>query len=161
MTPTAVTSIEELLAALRARRDEIGITNESIDSIAGLPDRYASKLLSPDPSRSFGEMSLGSILGALGLGIATVVIHEDPEQTARVSHRWTQRKRPHYRLGKPRIGEALIERAKPAVLRDLSKLGNSARQAMLPAKQRSAIARKAARARWRKHRKPLGCVPVI
>jgi hypothetical protein len=50
----------------------------------------------------------------------------------------------------------LIARAKPHVLRDLSRVGNAARNAMLPGEHRSKIARKAARARWRKKRHPNG-----
>jgi hypothetical protein len=149
MNPTIVGSIPELLTALRARRDELQISNETIDDIAGLAERHASKILAPNfPSRGLGRISFPLILGALGMGIARVEIVEDPEAIARVQGRWLKWKRLPY--GSPRLSKKQIEHARPVVLRDLSKLGNAARKALLPGKQRSEIAKKAALARWRK-----------
>lgn len=93
MTPKIVTSIPELVAAVCERRDELGLTNATIDHVAGLTDRYASKLLGPARVKNFGEMSLRSVLDALALGVAVVVLTEDPEQAARMSKRWVKRKR--------------------------------------------------------------------
>jgi hypothetical protein len=153
MNPTIVGSIEQLLAALRARRDELEISNETIDDIAGLSDRYTSKVLAANyPSRNLGKLSFPLLLGALGLGIAKVEIVEDPEAIARVEGRWLKWRRLPYGSPRIRLSAKAIEHAKPHVLQDLSKLGNAARQALLPGKQRSAIARKAARARWRRRR---------
>jgi hypothetical protein len=162
MVPTIVKSLPELLQTIRARRDELQLTNATIDDIAGLADRHTSKILAGHfPSRNLGRISFPAVLGALGLGIGAIVLLEDAEQIALVSKRWARRKRELFRTGKARIGAKLIARAKPVVLRDLSKLGNAARQALLPGMQRSAIARKAALARWRKHRKrPPKCVAL-
>jgi hypothetical protein len=94
MTPKVVTTILELVAVVRARRDELEITNGNIDDLAGLPDRYAAKLLSADPMRNFGDVSLRSVLGALALGMVVMVIHEDPEQAEKIAKRWVKKKRP-------------------------------------------------------------------
>jgi hypothetical protein len=94
MTPKVVSSIPELVEAICERRDEVGVTNATIDHVAGLADRHASKLLGPGRVKNFGEMSLGSVLDALAMNVAVVVLVEDDEQVARMRKRWTQRKRP-------------------------------------------------------------------
>jgi hypothetical protein len=93
MIPTVVTSKAEMVEAIRRRRDELAVTHETIDAISGMAGGYTSKLLAPEPIKNFGEMSLGSVLGALALGIAAVVIFEDPEQVERVGDRWVKRRR--------------------------------------------------------------------
>jgi hypothetical protein len=95
MTPKVVTSRDELVQLVRDRRDELGITHETIDHIAGCAAGYTSKLLAPEPMKNFGPMSLRTVLGALALGIARVEIVEDPEAAARVRGRWKPRRRRH------------------------------------------------------------------
>jgi hypothetical protein len=155
MVPTIVSSIPELLTALRARRDELEITNESIDNIAGLSDRHASKLLAKNfPSRNLGKITFPLVLQALGLGIGAVVLLEDPEEIERVSKRWVKRKRQLFKTGKVTcVGRELLERAKPHVLRANAKAANRARNAILTCEQKTAISRHAAKCRWRKAKK--------
>jgi hypothetical protein len=86
-----IRSVPELVDALRRRRDELNISHETIDNIAGLQPGYTSKLLAPVPIKNLGQMSLPSILGALGLVLVAV---PDPEQVAKVAPRWQKRKRP-------------------------------------------------------------------
>jgi hypothetical protein len=83
----------ELLQVLRDRRDELNISHSLIDALGGLPDGYAGKLLAPEPVRGLGPMSLGTLLGALGLGIVEVTIVEDPAQIEAMRDRWRPRKR--------------------------------------------------------------------
>src|ERR1700733_2245391 len=40
-----ITDYPQLIAALRKRRDELDVSGEWLDEIAGFPDRYAQKLL--------------------------------------------------------------------------------------------------------------------
>jgi hypothetical protein len=91
MTAKVITSMPELVAALRARRDELNIPHELIDDIAGLQSGYTSKLLAPIPGKNLGYMSLGAVMGALGIGLVVV---EDAARRALVEGRWRQRKRP-------------------------------------------------------------------
>jgi hypothetical protein len=51
-----VRTYDELLAALRARTDELQITRDTIDAVGGLPDRYAVKLLCPHPIKIMGRV---------------------------------------------------------------------------------------------------------
>jgi hypothetical protein len=86
-----IRSMPELLAAHRARRDELGLTHLTIDEIAGWASGYASKLLAPEPIRNLGWLSLGALHGTLGTMLLMV---EDPEQIRRVESRWIRRERP-------------------------------------------------------------------
>jgi hypothetical protein len=79
-----------LVEAIRRRKDELNISNETIDAIAGFQSGYAGKVLAPKPIRHVGYMSLGLILGALGVGLEVV---EDEEVRIRVEGRWQKRKR--------------------------------------------------------------------
>jgi hypothetical protein len=85
--------MDELLDVVRGRRDELGLTHETIDSLGGLCDGYFSKLAADPPVRGFGEMSLRAVLGALALRIAEVTIIEDVEQAKRMRPRWRPRRR--------------------------------------------------------------------
>jgi hypothetical protein len=86
-----IRSQAELLDAIRARRDELNISHETIDNIAGFQAGYTSKLLCTPPMKNPGPMSLGALLGALGMALMPV---PDPEMIAKVEDRWEPRKRP-------------------------------------------------------------------
>lgn len=85
---------EDVVAILMERREELDVSLAIIDEIAGMPDRYASKVITLRPKRQLGATALGAILGALGLRIAEVKIEIDPEQSERLRRRWEKR-RPH------------------------------------------------------------------
>jgi hypothetical protein len=80
----------ELVEALRRRCAELEIPFEVADEVAGLPDRYVSKLLSPTPIRSLGRISW-NVLAALGLQIIVV---EDPDALEKAQRHpaWRERK---------------------------------------------------------------------
>jgi hypothetical protein len=81
----------ELVAALRARRDELQLTHEVIDDIAGWPAGYAGKLLAPEPIKNLGWSSLGDALDTLAIKLVVV---ENEEQRRLVESRWKRRERP-------------------------------------------------------------------
>src|SRR5262249_48370763 len=80
------TDYASLTAALRTRVHDLGTTLDAVDEVAGLPARYTAKVLGVRPARSFGLISLGPILGALGVKLAVVV---DEEALAKIRHRLT------------------------------------------------------------------------
>jgi hypothetical protein len=79
-----IKSYDELIVCLRARADQLKISRAVIDEIAGLPDRYASKILSPGGAKRIGMRSLGNLLCALGLKLIAV---DDPETLERCQGR--------------------------------------------------------------------------
>lgn len=78
-----------LIEAIRVRRAELNVTLEVVDDVAGTCSRYSSKLLCDPPMKHLGAISLGPILGALGLALVVV---EDIETLDRVRSRLTPRK---------------------------------------------------------------------
>ena len=89
--PGIIRDMEGIRQAVRQRRDELNISHETIDALAGLQAGYTSKLLAPIPIKNFGDMSLAAVLGALAIAIVVV---EDPAQKLLVEGRWQKRKRP-------------------------------------------------------------------
>jgi hypothetical protein len=79
----------DLLAAIRKRLHELGVTYDVLDRVAGLPDRFASKLLCDPPIRHISPMTLWLILGALGYDIG--LIH-NPDSLAKVRGLLSKRK---------------------------------------------------------------------
>jgi hypothetical protein len=71
-----VRSYDELITALRDRVSKLGVTCESIDDLAGMPQRYTNKLLSQRPVRMFGRRSLGPVL-LQSLGVKLVLTLDD------------------------------------------------------------------------------------
>ena len=67
------------------------VSHELLDDLSGVQSGYTSKLLSPQPLKRLGAMSLPALLGALGVALVMV---EDSAQVERVQGRWTPRKRP-------------------------------------------------------------------
>jgi hypothetical protein len=83
-----ITDYDSLIQALRARANELSISRETIDNLAGLPDRYANKVLSTGGRKRIGMQSLGLLLGALGLKLIAV---PDEEALARNRSRMVPR----------------------------------------------------------------------
>jgi hypothetical protein len=86
----------DVISALRDRTDELQISREAIDSIAGLSDGYAAKLLSESPSKILGPTSMGPTLQTLGLRLMLV---EDTAASQRTIERRTPVVASHRRLG--------------------------------------------------------------
>jgi len=86
----SVTDYAELLAALRKRAAQLGITRVEIDEIAGLSPGHSSKLLAAEPTKNLGLKSLALLLGALAVRIALI---EDEPMLRRISSRIHHRSR--------------------------------------------------------------------
>lgn len=149
-----VTSYDELIAALRARADELKITRETLDAVSGLQSGYSGKLLAPVPIRQFGRTSLGPMLQAMGLAI---VLIEDVESLRRFSGQHALRKKPALLAdGKNEIVTIQVSRRK---LRRLAAKGGRNRASKLTARQRHRIAKKAIKTRWLRKRARRSAVP--
>jgi hypothetical protein len=136
-------SYSGMLEAIRARVNELQVHGERFDALVGLPEGYLSKLVGARPIRRLGMVSFAPILNGLGL---TCQFIENPELTARLKNRVAPRNPSYVRTMPADAGIVLT----PRMLSRIRKLGGQARMAKLTAKQRSALGRKAAAARWRK-----------
>jgi hypothetical protein len=85
------TDYQGLWLACRARLEELEMTRESLDALAGWPDRYAGKLFGGAQRKKLGIMSLGATVGATGTYLLLV---EDPEATRKILARCKKRERP-------------------------------------------------------------------
>jgi hypothetical protein len=74
-----VWSYEDLHRIMRERANELKLSRESIDAIAGLQPGYAAKLLSPRPIEKLGALSKSLVLPVLGIKVVVMV----DEQKAR------------------------------------------------------------------------------
>lgn len=129
--PATFTTYEALIATLRARRIALGLSQLAVDDLAGLPSGYCAKIeisiSNPNAknARSIGRESLPLMLGALGLELATHAQHS----------RASKKAKPHN------------------VMSERGKKGQAIWKCRSTPEQRRASARKAAQARWAKHRK--------
>jgi hypothetical protein len=141
-----------LIAALRARIAELGISYATLDAIAGWTDTYATKLLAEEPQKYFGPMSFDAMLGSLGIKIALV---EDPAKLEKVKK---NRDFVPRQLALPTTGKHayVVQRKTRENMREMSREAARARMEKIPPRKRSALARKAAKARWRKPRVEAG-----
>jgi hypothetical protein len=131
----------QLHAALRARADELGLSRDTIDRY-GLPRGYASTLLAPVPVKAIGRMSLGPLLGALGL---MLIVVEDAELLAQFAAAEKRRNEAHTHGGYSR-GRWRRNKAWARVMA-------ARRMLVISPERRREIARKAIRARWARHRR--------
>ncbi|WGS23371.1 MULTISPECIES: hypothetical protein [unclassified Bradyrhizobium] len=81
----------ELIAVLRDRKEALNLSHETMDRLVGWADRMSTKALVPVPRRGLSGAMLQAVLDALGLGVAAVVIVEDPEQADKMRSRWPAR----------------------------------------------------------------------
>ena len=132
-----------LMEALRSRVRELNTTLAAVDEVAGLQGNYTSKLLAPVPIRAIGPVSLGPLLQTLGLALVVV---EDLAALKRIEKRLTKRRRP------ARDASDMLTAARPRFPKgpEFASFMNARRTLKLDPRKRSAIARKAANARWRK-----------
>lgn len=135
----------DLHAAARARAEQLNVSRETIDDVAGLTNGYASKLLALPPIKKFGPISLGPTMRALGL---KMIVVDDPEALAKVEGRLTPREHgdPRAKVGCENVNQA------PELLKLLQgELGRRRirriNQKLTPS-ERQERARRAARARW-------------
>jgi hypothetical protein len=130
---------DELITVLRARASELNLSGPSIDSLSGLPDRYAQKLLGPNAVRRLGMTSLGPIYGALAV---RALLIEDKAAAARIRSQTIPRNNSYVRGGVTHL--ALTTR----FMQKIGRLGAQARIDNSTKAQRQEWARRAAVARW-------------
>jgi hypothetical protein len=147
VAPRALARIEHseaLLAALRARVAELELSHEIVDHLAGFQSGYCSKLLSDPPIRRLGNLSLFLLLQSLGLDL---VLIENPQALESLKNPLHLRRRRTI-LRAPRIVHLT-----PDFLRMIGAAGARARNLKLSPKRRKALALRAIRARWAKHKR--------
>jgi hypothetical protein len=139
---------DDLIEALRSRKELLGLSNAFVEDQLQMADGHCDKLLGPTQRKG---MSIPVLLDMVELFGAQLVMKIDAETEARMKARW-ERRDPGKVHPPRRLSGRLMEIARSQLYGRLSKLGNEARKAKLPAEARSNIARVAAVSRWQRHR---------
>ena len=120
---------------------KVAVSSENFAQVCGLPSYYPVKLLAVRPVRRMGALSLGPMLGALGMKLIAV---EDPEAVARFTSRLPARQESCVHTG------TMEWRISRRAFRQMQDKGRRSRWDAMTPKQRSAWARKLNRIRWAK-----------
>jgi hypothetical protein len=142
-----IADYDAMIAALKARAAERGVSYGQLDQLAGTPDGYAGKVFGPSQTKKLGFQSFWYYLQALGLGLAFV---ENPEALAARQHLHGGRNACQARAGGHTgpVGRHAIRR----VLRHLASAGGRASFAKKSATERRHHQQRAANALWKKAR---------
>ena len=134
---------DDLRVILRARFTELGISLETVDHIAGLPQRYTQTLLGLQPKKQFGPISFDALLGTAGIKLIAVA---DQEALDRVRSRLAPLQRVNCGAAARR---RVIVKLTPQHMREIGSKGGRACHAIaLRKKARSEIYRRNALKRW-------------
>lgn len=140
-----VKDYDGMIAAIRARMTEIGVTNETMDALTGLQSGYVGKLLAPTRIKNLGPQSFGLMLQSLGLKLIVVV---DDVTSAKMQERWNKREK-----AAPIRAMASIPRATWLFTSRSGRRAAKGRAEKLSQKHLSKLGRKAVRSRWREERR--------
>lgn len=146
-----VSSYSDLHDIMRARADQLEVTRETIDAVAGLQPGYAAKLLAPKPIKKMGDLTLGLMLPALGIKLIVV---EDSEALEKVRSRLVKREVAPIMLAVSRTNGRHAKKnniVSKRFMRKIARLGGKA-YARTDAKTKRRVAKAGARARWRGNR---------
>jgi hypothetical protein len=146
--PRAIRNRGDLVEVLRARKTELGLSNAFVEAQLQMTDGGCDKVLGPTQAMGFSIAVMFDMVELFG---GRLVFEVDAETEARMRNRWERREERNVREPH-RVSKAILERARPAFYRQLSRLGNEARKKMLPPEARKRIARAAAVCRWQRHR---------
>ena len=136
----------QLLAAIRRRVEELELSYEVVEHLAGLQSGYLAKIIGNPPIKRASPFTSFLILQALGL---RVKLEKDPELIEKLSKRWTKRKLPKSKKSIPDAGTYKYE-VTPDLMRRRGRLGGYARAAKLSRERLSEIGRAAVNDRWSK-----------
>jgi len=148
----SINNYDTLIELLRKRQSDLGIAMETVDAVAGLPLRYTSKLLAKVPVRQLGRVSFGPLLKCLGM---TLIAVEDLSALKRIESRLTKRQRAPSDAGSPMLAQKRRKRRGFSAFRrshEFAKLMRARQILQQSPSERSAIAHKAALARWNRHK---------
>jgi hypothetical protein len=135
---------DEVLDAVKARKESLGLSNAVLDEIAGYDPGRWSKAFGPSRDKCPTIATLMNFCDALGVSFVLV---EDPVKARLVARRWTRRNETSVHHAS-KVSQSAIRRALPHARKMFATAGGKARWKDTTPEQRSAAARHAARARW-------------
>lgn len=143
---------DDLIEALRTAKSVRGLSNDFCDERGGLTRGHTDKVLGPSRAKSLSPGLFNTFAEMFAVQFVMVA---NPDAELRQKAKWEGRDTSNVRTGEHRVSKQVMERAKPHIYSEMGKRSASARMACLTAEHRARIARKAAKSRWRKHRKTM------
>lgn len=140
---------QDVTEVFRMMQQRLGLTNSFIDDVGGLTSGHTDKILGPSESKRWGPTTFDLFCEMFAIEFRVYV---DTAALARMEAVWEKRVRAPEWSHTHRVSKKLIEKAKPIIFSEMGKLSAPARMACLTPEQRSRIARKAAKSRWKKAR---------
>jgi hypothetical protein len=138
---------DDMVEALRARKEQLGLSNAAIEEQLLMAAGTCDKYLGPTRSASLTWRVTEDVMTLFGVEL---VMRINPELAAKMQQRLDRRDERQVRPQR-RLSKELLAIARKQFFQELSACGNAARKAKVSAKARSRIARVAALSRW-KHR---------
>lgn len=132
----------ELIALIRRRQAELGMSNADIDDRCGFTTGHYDKMYGPSAVRGINLDSHLAVMDVLGL---SQVLEIDPSKQVAPGTRQAVYVRPQSRLSK-----AVIKKARPVVMSEWGLAANKARWDRVPKAKRREIARQLAQFRWKR-----------
>lgn len=147
----------QLHALLRALADTRGISRRTLDDLAGLSETHSERILSELPEKRIGIDTMFKLMRGLGI---VIVLEDCPKALAQITEYLSGRANHMVRAHVGSIRVKTREQLKKVAIRIVKKdrrnwsiEANQARNSKLAPKQRSDIARHAARVRHSRERK--------
>jgi len=142
----------DLVEAFRKMKAILGMTNAHCDELANMGEGATDKYLGPTCSKEIGALTFNRFCWLFGVQFEMRI---DLDQMRVMAEHWDDRKRlrPAEWSETNKVSKKMLKKAKPIVHRESGRLGGMVRCHLLTPKQRSDIARKAAKSRWNKFRK--------
>jgi hypothetical protein len=139
---------DAMIAALRARASQIGLSYESIDTLASLGESATAKYLSDLRPKTFGLQTFLAITETLAI---KAVFVEEEKLLAQMRSHWRRRDEKKARRSShhaKRLGPITVARVLPTIAAEMGRRGGARRRELAP-EVRSKLAQAAAKARWR------------
>lgn len=147
-----IRSQEDLIEALRAAKGQRGLSNDFCDERGGLTRGHTDKVLGPARAKSLTGMTFDLFLEMFAVQLLLV---PNAEAEQRMAAKWEGRDTSNVRTGEHRVSKAVLERAKPHVLKDFAKAGGKASGAQRTGSLGSEIMRRLGKRSARKRRKTM------
>ena len=144
-----VTGHESMVEAFRIAKEMRNLSNEFCDEAGDFAGGQTDKVLGPTRSKNLGPITIDEFCKMFAVKFIMV---RDVENEACMKDVWEGRQTSHVRRNAHRMSKALLERAQPFIFREMSRRAAAARKIKISAPMRAKIAKRAARARWRKAR---------
>ncbi|HEY1980731.1 MAG TPA: hypothetical protein VGH13_11640 [Xanthobacteraceae bacterium] len=143
---------DDLVEAFRTVKDLLGLSNKVCDDLIGIADGRTDKALGPTRAKGLSAAMFDDFTELFAVEFEMKI---NLEAAQRMQSRWEGRDGKRVHSQGRRVSKRMIERAAPAVMSESGKLGAQKRMVMLSAEHRTEIARKAAKKRWKLHRKTM------